>query len=214
MRVRKIKKTLIGRLWLFGREKNRLLFGRPWNAVITSRHKMEMKYSDKGTLVQRQRYPLPSRSLQYWPMNHCVWNTTLDVQCLKIFVFKNIFDNCFVTICHFWFENIFDYFCHFWFENMFDNCFVIICHLSPYLHKSCLISWQNWFMKHYKFVSWQSGGSTPRTPRRGFGPEPDQGCAPDRRASLLLYSLPRPAHHRMLAIIKVTQAANFNVLTG
>ena len=44
-------------------------------------HKMEMKYSDKGTLsprsrnVQRQRYPLP-RSLRYWPMKHCIQNTT------------------------------------------------------------------------------------------------------------------------------------------
>ena len=70
------KRTLLGRLWLFGKGKNRLLFGRLWNAVITSRHKMEMKYSDKGTLVQRQWYPLPSRFLQYWPMNHCVRNTT------------------------------------------------------------------------------------------------------------------------------------------
>ena len=50
--------------------------GRLWNAVTTSSHKMEMKYSDRGTLVQRQRYPFLSRSLQYWPMNHCVRNTT------------------------------------------------------------------------------------------------------------------------------------------
>ena len=50
--------------------------GRLWNAVIRSRHKMEMKYSDEGRLVQRQPYPLPSRSLQYWPMNHCVRNIT------------------------------------------------------------------------------------------------------------------------------------------
>ena len=49
------KRTLLERLLLFGKRKNRLLFGRLWNAVITSRHKMEMKYSDKGTLVQRQR---------------------------------------------------------------------------------------------------------------------------------------------------------------
>ena len=39
--------------------------GRLWNAVIMSRHKMEMKYSDRGELVQRQGYPLSSRSLQY-----------------------------------------------------------------------------------------------------------------------------------------------------
>ena len=147
-------------------------------------------------------------------MNHCVRNTTHDVQCLKIFVFKNIFDNCFVTICHFWFQNIFDYFCHFWFENMFDNCFVRICHLSPYLYKSYLISWQNLFMNHFKFVLWPSGGFALRTPRRGFAPGPHRGCAPDSRASLHLYSLPRPAHHRMPAIINVTQAANFNILIG
>ena len=87
------KRTLLGRLWLFGKGKNRFLFGRLWNAVITSRHKMEMKYSDKGTLVQRQRYPLPSLWLQYWPMNHCVRNTTS-----RRSVFENIFDNCFVII--------------------------------------------------------------------------------------------------------------------
>ena len=144
-------------------------------------------------------------------MNHCVRNTTHDVQCLKIFVFENIFDNCVVTIRHFWFQNIFDNFCHFWFQNMFDYCFVIICHLSPYLHKSCLISYQHLFMKHFKFVTWQSRGSAPC---RGFAPGPHRGCAPDPRASLRLYSFPRPAHHRMPAIIKVTQAANFNVLIG
>ena len=129
-------------------------------------------------------------------------------------VFENIFDNCFVTICHFWFQNIFDNFCHFWFENMFDYCFLIICHLSPYLHKSCLISWQNLFMKHLKFVLWQSGGSAPWTPRRGFARGPHRACAPDPRASLRLCSLPRPAHRRMPAIIKFTPAANFNVLIG
>ena len=47
-----------------------------WNAVITSRHKMEMKYSDRGTVVQRQPYFLPSRALQYSPMNHCVRDFT------------------------------------------------------------------------------------------------------------------------------------------
>ena len=45
-------------------------------------------------------------------------------------------------------------------------------------------------------------------------PGPRWGGAPDPRASLHLYSLPRPAHHRMPAIIKVTQVANFNVLIG
>ena len=47
-----------------------------FRSSVECRHKMKMKYSDKGTLVQRQRYPLPSGSLQYWPMNHCVRNTT------------------------------------------------------------------------------------------------------------------------------------------
>ena len=91
--VLKIEKKNLGRLWLFGKGKNRLLFGRLWNAVITSRHQMEIKYSDKGTLVQRQRYPLPSRSLQYRPMNHCVRNATS-----RRSVFANIFDNFFVII--------------------------------------------------------------------------------------------------------------------
>ena len=118
-RCKNRKKTLLGRLCLFGNGKTRLLFGRLWNAVIKWKWRTATKVRS----------------------SHCVRNTTHDVQCLKIFVFENIFDNCFVTICHFWFQNIFDNFCHFWFENMFDNCFVIICHLSPYLHKSCLISW-------------------------------------------------------------------------
>ena len=69
-------------------------------------------------------------------------------------------------------------------------------------------------MKHFKCVSWQSGGVAPPNPRRGFAPGPHQGCARDPRASLHLYSLSRPAHRGMPAIIKVTQAANFNVLIG
>ena len=40
--------------------------GRLRYAVVISRHKMEMKYNDRGTL-------LPSRSLQYWRMNHCLY---------------------------------------------------------------------------------------------------------------------------------------------
>ena len=82
------KRTLLWRLWLFGKIKNLTLVPvivwknkepftftrRLWNAIITSHHKMEMKYSDRGTLVQRKWYPLPSHSLQYWP---CVRNTTL-----------------------------------------------------------------------------------------------------------------------------------------
>ena len=62
-------------------------------------------------------------------------------------------------------------------------------------------------MKHFKFLC-------DRTPRRGFAPGPHRGCAPDPRAALRLYSLPRPAHYRMPTIIKVTQVANFNVLIG
>ena len=65
----------------------------PFRSSVECSSKMEMKYSDKGTLVQRQRYPLPSRSPQYWPMNHCVRNTTS-----RRSVFENIFDNCFVII--------------------------------------------------------------------------------------------------------------------
>ena len=65
----------------------------PFRSSEECSHKMEIKYSDKSTLVQRQPYPLPSRSLQYWPMNHCVWNTTT-----RRLVFDNIFDNCFVII--------------------------------------------------------------------------------------------------------------------
>ena len=58
------------------------------------------------------------------------------------------------------------------------------------------------------------GGLRPPSPHREFAPGPHRSCTPDPRASLHLYSLLRPAHHRMLAIIKVTQAANFNVLIG
>ena len=32
--------------------------------------------------------------------------------------------------------------------------FFFSCHLFPYLRKSCLIAWQNWFINHYEFVSW------------------------------------------------------------
>ena len=39
----------------------------------------------------------------------------------------------------------------------------------PYLHKACLISWLNLFMKHFKFVSWQSGGPW-APPRLRFRP--------------------------------------------
>ena len=35
----------------------------PFRSSVKCIHEMEMKYSDKGTLVQRQRYPFPSRSL-------------------------------------------------------------------------------------------------------------------------------------------------------
>ena len=39
--------------------------------------------------------------------------------------------------------------------------FFFSCHLSPYLQESCLISWQNLFMKHFKCVSCQSGAPPP-----------------------------------------------------
>ena len=65
----------------------------PFLSSVECSHKIKMKYSDKGTLVQRQRYPLPSRTLQYWPMNHRERNTIS-----RHSVFENIFDNCFVII--------------------------------------------------------------------------------------------------------------------
>ena len=58
----------------------------PFRSCLECSHKMEMKDREKGTLVQRKRYPLLSRSLQYWPMNRCVRNTTYGVQYLKIFL--------------------------------------------------------------------------------------------------------------------------------
>ena len=33
------------------------------------------------------------------------------------------------------------------------SLFFFNCHLFRYLHKSCLVSWQNLFIKHFKFVS-------------------------------------------------------------
>ena len=33
----------------------------PFRSSLECSHKIEMKYSEKGTLVQRQLYPLPSR---------------------------------------------------------------------------------------------------------------------------------------------------------
>ena len=47
------KKPLLGRLWLFGKGKNRLLFGCLWNAVIKWKWSTATKvrsYSDNGTL--------------------------------------------------------------------------------------------------------------------------------------------------------------------
>ena len=117
---------------------------RLWNAVITSRHKMEMKYSDRGTLVQRQRYPLPSRSPQYWPMNHCVRNTTSrrsvfeklrnsKIIFLIIASLKSGMENSIIQESNAEADRIM-------------LLFFFSCHLFPYLHKSCLISWQNLFM--------------------------------------------------------------------
>ena len=77
-RVVKIEeKTLLWRLWLFGKNKEPSTFtGRLWNAVITSRHKMEIKYSDTGTL-----FPLVHCSTDRWTF---AYGTRLhDVQCLK-----------------------------------------------------------------------------------------------------------------------------------
>ena len=66
---RKKKKNLTWAPVLVWKRKN----PSPFRSSLESSHKMEMKYSDKGTLVQRQRYPLLPRSMQYWPMNP--WST-------------------------------------------------------------------------------------------------------------------------------------------
>ena len=69
LKVEKKVKTLkrcvvkLGRLCLFGNGKTHLLF----RLCLECSHKMEMRYSEEGTLGplgQRQRYPLPARSLQ------------------------------------------------------------------------------------------------------------------------------------------------------
>ena len=67
-------------------------------------------------------------------------------------------------------------------------CFLIFINHASFRDKIC--SWNI-------LISFRdSQGAPPPGPRRG--------CAPDPRASLHLYSLPRPAHHRMPAMIKVT----------
>ena len=75
------------------------------------------------------------------------------------------------------------------------------------------VSLSSQIMLHFKFVSWQSGARPPEPPT-GASPLDPTGLRPGTRASLHLYSLPDPAHHRMPAIIKATQAAKFHVLIG
>ena len=123
-------------------------------------------YGDNSTLSPR--------SPQYWPMNHCVQNTTprrsvfeklrnSEIIFLIIVSLKSGMENSIIQ------------------ELNATHC----CRRNPgnYTSKctncssSCLISWHNLFMKHFKFVSWQSGGSVPRTPRRGFAPGLHRGCA-------------------------------------
>ena len=91
--------------------------------------------------------------------------------------------------------------------------FFFSCHLFPYLHKSCLILWQNLFMKHFKFASWQSGGSAPNPPLglRSWTP-PGLRPGPPRLTPPVLP--PAPPATRIPAITAVTQAANFYVLIG
>ena len=114
---------------------------------------MEMKDSDRSRLVQRQRYPLPSRSLQYWPMSHRVLNTTprrsvfeklsnSKIIFLTIVSVKSVMENSIIQELNAEADRIILLF------------FFFSCHLFPYLHKSCLISWQILFTKHFKFVSW------------------------------------------------------------
>ena len=52
--------------------------------------------------------------------------------------------------------------------------------LSSQIIFSFLISWQNLFMKHFKYVSCQSGGSAPEPPAGAAlrTPEPPATCTP------------------------------------
>ena len=108
------KKTLLGRLWLFGEGKNRLLFGRLWNAVIKWKWSTattvpsplsftavcDVRLRDKsrkGTFfrtlwIYTDSSAVRHHRLQYWPMN--AYGTQLS----RRSVFENIFDNCFVII--------------------------------------------------------------------------------------------------------------------
>ena len=142
----------------------------PFRSSLECSHKMEMKYSDNGTLS-----PLVHCSSDRWTIAYGTQLTTFNVW--KFFLFENIFDNCFVTICHFLFQNIFDNFCHFWFENMFHNCFVISV--------ICLLIFTNHASFRDKICLWNilssfrdSRGLRPRTPRRGFTPGPPPFAPP------------------------------------
>ena len=92
---RSVVRMVLGRLWLFGN-------GIPvsfFRLCLECSHKIEIKYSEKGTLGQRQRYPLPSRSL--WPMTVAAVVTdelSRTEHNLRRSVFKYIFDNFFVII--------------------------------------------------------------------------------------------------------------------
>ena len=158
-----------------------------------------MKDREKGTLVQRQRYTLPSRSLQYWPMNHCVRNTTYGVQYLKIFLI--------IFLLQSGMENSIIQELNAEEELMFN----VVIFFSVVI---CLLIFTNHASIRDKICLWNILSSF-RDRRGAPPPEPPAGVSPpDPRASLHLYSLPRPTHHRMPAIIKVTQAANFHVLIG
>ena len=74
---RSVVRTLLGRLWLFGNRKNRLLFGRLWNAVIKwnrSTAKKLPSYSDYGTLS-----PLVHCSTDQWTIAYRTQLTTISV---------------------------------------------------------------------------------------------------------------------------------------
>ena len=138
---RSVVRIVLGRLWLFGNGKPVSFF----RLCLECSHNMEIK----RTLGQRQRYPLPSRSL--WPLTVAAVVTdelSRTEHNLRRSVFKNILDNFFVIIGN----------------GEFNHTGI-----------KCSIPWQNLFMEHFKFVSWQSGGSA-RTPAPPSPVSPITAC--------------------------------------
>ena len=172
-------------------------------------------YSDNGSLC--------SRSLQYWPMEHCVRNTTSrrsvfeklrnsEMTFLIIVSLKSGKENSIIQELSAEADRIIG-------NRLLPAKSRWRKNLIPHLHKTCFISWHNLFMKHFKFVSWQSGGPSPvgASPlgRTRASPLDPTGAAP-RTSPSPSTSTPSPVlpTTRMPAIIAVTQAANFHVLIG